>query len=109
MGRQAIFLSDEKDDDGLRLPVLSCSPGSEPKLSSTPIRVFVKWALIFTLIVLAMTFTSELFEPQGSKARRSLGKPCTWLTNRCGRVPHHIIATMVKYPKFVRAPNIGKP
>lgn len=86
MGRQAIFLSDEKpedvegypdyskNDDKLRPSAKYFSVGSETEASASPIRVFVKWALICTLIVLAMTFTLELFEPQSSKARRSLRK-----------------------------------
>lgn len=81
MGRQAIFLSDEKpkdlegylDDskDGLepRHAVQSHLMASDSRASASPIRVFVKWALICTLAVLAMTFTLELLEPQSSKAR----------------------------------------
>ncbi|KAF6236964.1 hypothetical protein HO173_004843 [Letharia columbiana] len=80
MGRQAIFLSDEKpedvegypdyskNDDKLRPSAKYFSVGSETEASASPIRVFVKWALICTLIVLAMTFTLELFEPQSSKS-----------------------------------------
>lgn len=86
MGHQPIFLSDEKpqdleaysryskNDDELSPSTQSHSMGSDSKVSASPIRVFVKWALICTLIVLAMTFTLELFEPQSTKARRSLGK-----------------------------------
>lgn len=82
MGRQAIFLSDEKsqdleayseyskNDDEPNLSVM----GSESKVSASPIRILVKWALICTLIVLAMTFTLELLKPQSSKARRSLAR-----------------------------------
>lgn len=80
---QAIFLSDEKtqdleayspylkNEDDLRPSPQFHSMGSDSKASASPIKVFVKWGLICTLIVLAMTFTMELFEPQ---ARQSLGK-----------------------------------
>lgn len=84
MGRQATFLSDEKpqdlegcsghwkNDNEQRPYGQPYSMGSDPKTSASRIRPFVKWALICTLIVLTMTFTLELFEPQSSKARRSL-------------------------------------
>ena len=68
MGRQAIFLSNEKFQD------LECYPNGppthtssvapEPAESASSIRSFVKWALICTLTVLAMTFISELFRNQ---------------------------------------------
>ena len=74
MGRQAIFLPDEKAQDleGHLDYSKNDDAGSVSKASSSPIKVFVKWALICTLVVLAMTFTLELLEPQSSKARRSL-------------------------------------
>ena len=86
MGRQAIFLSDEKpqdlegystypkNDDELKPSGKSYSMAPGSKASASPIRVFVKRALICTLIVLAMTFTLEFWEPQSSKARPSLRK-----------------------------------
>ena len=86
MGHQAIVLSDEKphdleaylryseNDDEPRPSTQSHSMGSDSKASASPIRLFVKWALTCTLILLAMTFTLELFEPQSTKACRSLGK-----------------------------------
>ncbi len=78
MGQQAIFLSDEKPQDlegfsdyskdghGFRSSAQSSSMESDPPTSACSSKVFVKWALICTLIVLAMTLTSELLEPQNS-------------------------------------------
>lgn len=80
MGRQTVFLSDEKPQDlegysdyskdGLepRHAEQSHLMASDTKASTSPFRVFVKWVLICTLTVLAMTFTLELLEPQSSKA-----------------------------------------
>lgn len=81
MGRQAVFLSDEKlhdleayshnSEDGqeTKPSAQPYSMGTELKVAASPIRSFTKWALICILVVLAMTFTSELLEPQSSKAR----------------------------------------
>lgn len=86
MGRQAIFLSDEKPQDlegysdyskdGLesRPAEQSHSNASDSKASASRIKVFVKWALICTLTYLAVAFTSELLKPQSSKARQCLKK-----------------------------------
>lgn len=80
---QAIFLSDEKtqdleayspylkNEDDLRPSPQFHSMGSDSKASASPIKVFVKWGLICTLIVLAMTFTMELFEPQSPSSHHS--------------------------------------
>lgn len=82
----AIFLSDKKpqdledhsdhskNDDESRSSAQSYSMEPDSKVPVSPIRTCVKWALICTLVVLAMTFTLELFEPQSSKACRSLRK-----------------------------------
>ena len=84
MGRQAAFLSDKKPQDlegysdyskdGLepRPADQSRLMASDTKASTSPLRVFLKWALICTLTVLAMTFTLELLEPQSSKACQCL-------------------------------------
>ena len=76
MDRQNIFLLDEKiqdlegypDDskDGSRLSIHTPSAGFEPAKKASPIKLFVKWALIGSLIVLAMIFTSEIFGYQSS-------------------------------------------
>ena len=84
MDRQNIFLSDEKTQDlegylndskdELRPLTHISSVASEPAESASSVRTFVKWALLCTLIVLAMTFTSELYENHGSKASPSTTK-----------------------------------
>lgn len=83
MGRQAIFLSDEKAQEFEGSPEYSKNGHeirsykqpylmeSGPKASASHIKVAVKLALICTLIFLAITFTSELLEPRSSRARRS--------------------------------------
>ena len=84
MARQAIFLSDEKSQDLERysdFPNDSHGREPSPQSSSTPcflrlsvslLKIFVKWALICTLTVLALTLVLNIFEPQSSKVRRSL-------------------------------------
>lgn len=84
MGRQAVFLSDEKlqdleaysdySKDGLQAGPADQSHlmTSDTKASASPIRVLVKWVLICTLTVLAMSFTLELLEPQSGKACQCL-------------------------------------
>ena len=81
MGQQAIFLSDDKPQD-LEAYTIDSNHGYLPKASPqssftesnpralpSPVIAFVKWAFICTLVVLAMTFTLNLFEPSSSKAR----------------------------------------
>ena len=84
MARQAIFLSDEKSQDLERYSDFSKdSHGREPspqsfstpcnlRVSSSLFKIFVKWALICTLTVLALTLILNIFEPQSSKVRRTL-------------------------------------
>lgn len=82
MDRQTIVLSDEKTQDieaylydskdELRPSTHTSSVGYEPAESASPARSFVKWALLCTLMVLAMTFTSELLEHPSSKASPSV-------------------------------------
>ena len=78
MDRQAIFLSNEKIQDLEGYPN-DAKVGSSPSIPTpsaefvqaekpSPVKLFVRWALIGSLIVLAMTFTSGLLEPRGSKA-----------------------------------------
>ena len=99
MGRQAIFLSDEKFQDlechpndlkdGLRPSAHTSSVALEPAESASSIRSFVKWALICTLTVLAMTFTSELFKNQTPTEHR----------NYYGEIPR--VCPSTKYRKTV--------
>lgn len=84
MDRQTILLSDEKTQDieayrndskdDLQPSTHIPSVGYEPVQSTSPARSFVKWALLCTLMVLAMTFTSELLEHPSSKASPSIQK-----------------------------------
>ena len=84
MGRHNILFSDDNPQDledyphdskdGLKSSTHSTSVTSHSAGSASPIKLVTKWALICTLLVLAMTFTSELFGSQSSKASRSIGK-----------------------------------
>lgn len=84
MDRQIILLSDEKTQDvegylhdtkdELRPSTHISSVGYEPAESASPARSFVKWALLCTLMLLAMTFTSELLGHPSSKASPSIRK-----------------------------------
>lgn len=78
MGRPIIlFLDDNPQDlekyphdseDGLKPSTHSSSVASHSAGSPSLVGVFVKWALILTVIVMAPTITSELFGSQSSKA-----------------------------------------
>ena len=86
MGRSAVLLADEKSQDLENYPnysqeghelsssARSHSMRSDLEVSASPMRAFVKWALICTVILLAMNFAMNFFEPQNSKACRSLEK-----------------------------------
>ena len=75
MAQQAIFLSDDKTQDleaftldskDAYVPRASAQSSSiepDPRTLASPVIAFVKWAFICTIIVLAITFTSN------SKAR----------------------------------------
>lgn len=66
------YLHDTKDD--LIPSTHISSAGYGPAESASPARSFVKWALLCTLMILAMTFTSELLERPGIKASPSIKK-----------------------------------
>ena len=84
MARQAIFVLDEKPQDlegysdfskdshGRGPPPQSPSNPCSLRASASLVGVFMKWALICTLTVLALIFILNIFEPQSSKVRRSL-------------------------------------
>ena len=84
MGQQAIFLSDEEqdlegysdysNDHGHKTSVQFPSMGIDSKRSTSPLRLFMKWALICTFIVLAMSFTSELLGSQDASQHSYYGE-----------------------------------